>query len=145
MEKFFMALSSATPASCISNLWETPRTGMSSLQIDQFLDTSVLTAIRATRWRGPDLPVRGGDGVIDGRLEGSKILQAIGSHVWEQEPVSNAELGEQAALHHMVQLVQGWTPQAAGIHHLLSTQHMLNRRGEKKERCYWLDCLTAVN
>lgn len=86
---------------------------------------------------GPDLPVRGGDGVIDGQLEGIEILQATSSHVWEQKPVSNTELRKQAALHHVVQLVQGRTPQAAGVHRLLSRKHMLNRRN--KARCYWLD------
>lgn len=74
-----MALSSATPASCISNLWETPKTGMSSLQIHPLLHTSALLACR----HGADLPVRGGDRVIDGQLEGIEILQATSSHVWE--------------------------------------------------------------
>lgn len=82
------------------------------------------------RWSGPDLPVRGGDGVIDGQLERIEVLQATSSHVWEQKPVSNTELREQAALHHVVQLVQGRTPQAAGVHRLLSRKHMLDRRNK---------------
>lgn len=74
-----MALSSATPASCISNLQKTPTTGVGSLSINQLL----LRWQSGTCQLGPDLPVRGGDGVVDGQLQGTEILQATISHVWE--------------------------------------------------------------
>lgn len=80
-------------------------------------------------------PVGGGHGVVDGQLERADLVQAARSHVGEEQPVSHAELRQQAALHHVVQLVQRGTPQAAGIHRLLRTQRMLcgGKRTEKRQ------------
>lgn len=80
----------------------------------------------------PYSPVRGGDSVVDRQLEGADLIQATCSHVGEEKPVSHAELWQQAALHNMVQLVQWWTPQTAGIHCTLSTEHMLERKQQSE-------------
>lgn len=56
------------------------------------------------------VPVTGGDSVVDrqrgGAGEAAELLQATHSHVGEAKPVSHTELRQQAALHHLVQLVQ---------------------------------------
>lgn len=81
----------------------------------------------------------GGDSVVDGQLggagEAAQLLQAASSHVGEEKPVSHTELRQQAALHHLVQLVQWRAPQAAGIRHLVSRQHMLDG-GNIVSKCY---------
>lgn len=80
----------------------------------------------------PRSPVRGGDGVVDRQLAGvgqaAELLQAARPHVGEEQPVSNTELWQEAALHHLVQLVQWRAPKAAGIHGLVNAQRMLEKK-----------------
>lgn len=79
---------------------------------------------------GEHLPVRGVGGVVDGQLwRGArgpgKVIQAAGAHVGEEQPVAHVEFGQEAALHHKVQLIQRGTPQAAGVRRCVGARRLL--------------------
>lgn len=65
MEKFFMALSRATPASCISYLWIPQSVRISSLFKVFHLNAQVINLWHANS------PVTGGDSVVDWQLGGA--------------------------------------------------------------------------
>lgn len=72
------------------------------------------------------LPVASRDHVVDGRLVlvGGVGSQTVGPGVGEEQPVAHAQLGQEAALHHLVQPVHGRPPQTTGEQWLLGGHHL---------------------